>query len=60
MYIQVMTEEQTLRMPCYPFDLTKSWFKSKIPLIEVGYYELNSKPVSYFDEVNNWHSTQRI
>ena len=36
MYIQVMTEEQAKKMPYNPFDLTKVWYQSEFPLIEVG------------------------
>ena len=51
MFIQVMTEEQALKMPYNPFDLTKVWFKKEFPLIEVGYFELNRNPENYFAEV---------
>jgi catalase len=51
MFIQVMTEEQALKMPYNPFDLTKVWFKKDYPLIEVGIWELNRNPENYFAEV---------
>jgi len=51
MFIQVMTEEQAANMPYNPFDLTKVWYKKDYPLIEVGYFELNSNPENYFAEV---------
>ncbi len=51
MYIQVMTEEQANEMPYNPFDLTKVWYKSEFPLIEVGEFELNKNPDNYFAEV---------
>jgi catalase len=51
MFIQVMTEEQALKMPYNPFDLTKVWFKKEYPLIEVGIWELNRNPENYFAEV---------
>lgn len=51
MYIQVMTEEQARKMPYNPFDLTKVWFKSEFPLIEVGEFELNYNPENYFADV---------
>ena len=51
MYIQVMTEEQARNMPYNPFDLTKVWYKSDFPLIEVGELELNRNPENYFAEV---------
>ena len=51
MYIQVMTEEQAKNHPYNPFDLTKVWYKSEFPLIEVGYFELNQNPDNYFRDV---------
>ena len=51
MFIQVMTEEQALKMPYNPFDLTKVWFKGQYPLIEVGIWELNRNPENYFADV---------
>lgn len=51
MFIQVMTEDQANKMPYNPFDLTKVWYKSEFPLIEVGYIELNRNPENYFADV---------
>ncbi|NLE04056.1 MAG: catalase [Crenarchaeota archaeon] len=51
MFIQVMTQEQAKKMPYNPFDLTKVWYHSEFPLIEVGYFELNRNPENYFAEV---------
>jgi catalase len=51
MYIQVMTEKQALNHPYNPFDVTKVWYKSEFPLIEVGYFELNKNPENYFRDV---------
>lgn len=51
LYIQVMTEEEALKMPYNPFDLTKVWYKKDFPLIEVGEFELNRNPDNYFAEV---------
>jgi catalase len=51
MFIQVMTEEQAIKMPYNPFDLTKVWFKKDYPLIEAGIWELNRNPENYFAEV---------
>ncbi|WP_281279500.1 catalase [Aquibacillus sediminis] len=51
MYIQVMTEEQAKKMSYNPFDLTKVWYKSEFPLIEVGEFELNRNPENYFADV---------
>ena len=51
MFIQVMTEEQANQMPYNPFDLTKVWYKSEFPLIEVGFFELNRNPDNYFADV---------
>ncbi len=51
MYIQVMTIEEAKNLPYNPFDLTKVWYKSEFPLIEVGYFDLNRNPDNYFAEV---------
>jgi catalase len=51
MYIQVMTDEQAQNMPYNPFDLTKVWYKSEFPLIEVGYFELNKNPDNYYAQI---------
>lgn len=51
LYIQVMTDEEAKNMPYNPFDLTKVWYKSDFPLIEVGELELNRNPDNYFTEV---------
>lgn len=51
MQIQIMTEEQAMNMPYNPFDLTKVWYKSEFPLIDVGYFELNRNPDNYFRDV---------
>ena len=51
MFIQVMTEKQAKNMPYNPFDLTKVWYHSEYPLIEVGELELNRNPENYFAEV---------
>ncbi len=49
--IQVMTLEQAKEMPFNPFDLTKVWYKSEFPLIDVGVLELNRNPENYFQDV---------
>lgn len=51
MYIQVMTEDQARDFRWNPFDITKVWFQSDFPLIEVGEMELNEVPVNYFAHV---------
>ncbi|AGA68511.1 catalase [Desulfitobacterium dichloroeliminans LMG P-21439] len=51
MFIQVMTDEQAVKMPYNPFDLTKVWYHGEYPLIEVGYFELNRNPENYFADV---------
>ena len=48
MSVQIMTQEQADKMPYNPFDLTKVWYKSEFPLIEVGILELNRNPDNYF------------
>lgn len=49
--IQVMTEDEARKHPYNPFDLTKVWYKSEFPLIDVGYIELNRNPENYFRDV---------
>lgn len=51
MFIQVMTEEQARNHKDNPFDLTKVWYKSEYPLIEVGEFELNRNAENYFADV---------
>jgi catalase len=51
LYVQIMTEEQAVKLPYNPFDLTKVWYKKDYPLIEVGFMELNKNPENYFAEV---------
>ena len=51
MFIQVMTEDKAKTMPYHPFDLTKVWYHTDFPLIEVGYFELDRNPDNYFAEV---------
>ena len=51
LYFQVMPEEDAERLPYHPFDLTKVWYHSDYPLIEVGVLELNRNPENYFAEV---------
>ena len=51
MLIQVMPEKDAAKCPYHPFDLTKVWFHSDYPLIEVGVFELNRNPENYFAEV---------
>jgi catalase len=51
LYVQVMPEKDALKCPYHPFDLTKVWYHSDYPLIEVGELELNRNPENYFAEV---------
>ncbi len=51
MYIQVMPELEADKQKNNPFDLTKVWYFSDYPLIEVGEFELNRNPDNYFAEV---------
>ena len=51
LFIQVMTDEQAKAFAFNPFDLTKVWSKKDYPLIEVGFFELNSNPENVFAEV---------
>lgn len=49
--IQVMSEEQARNFHINPFDLTKVWPHSDVPLIEIGQMELNKNPDNYFADV---------
>ncbi|MCF6150254.1 MAG: catalase [Candidatus Kuenenia sp.] len=51
MKIQIMTEEEALKSPFNPFDLTKVWPYKNHPLVDVGVLELNRNPENYFAEV---------
>lgn len=51
LFIQVMPEKDAANCPYNPFDLTKVWYHSDYPLIEVGEMELNRNPENYFAEV---------
>ncbi|MBU2510291.1 catalase [bacterium] len=51
MQIQVMPEKEAANCPYNPFDLTKVWYHSDYPLIDVGIFELNRNPENYFAEV---------
>ncbi|MCK9444988.1 MAG: catalase [Tissierellaceae bacterium] len=51
LYVQIMTEEEANNLDYNPFDLTKVWYKSDFPLIEVGELELNKNPDNYFQDV---------
>lgn len=51
MYIQVMPEKDAETYSVHPFDLTKVWYKSDYPLIEVGEFELNRNSENFFLDV---------
>jgi catalase len=51
MCIQVMPEADAETYRFHPFDLTKVWYKSDYPLIEVGEFELNRNPDNFFADV---------
>ncbi len=51
MKIQVMPEKEAANCSFNPFDLTKVWYHSDYPLIDVGILELNRNPKNYFAEV---------
>ena len=52
-YAQIMPEEDALKTPYNPFDLTKVWPHSDYPLIEIGVMELNENPSNYFQYIEN-------
>lgn len=51
LYVQVLTPEQTAKLPYHPFDVSKVWFHSDAPLIPVGKLVLNRNPTNYFAEI---------
>ncbi|EMW3289949.1 catalase [Pseudomonas aeruginosa] len=50
-YVQIMPELEAETYSFHPFDLTKVWYKSDYPLIEVGEFELNRNPENFFQDV---------
>lgn len=52
-YAQIMPEEDALKTPYNPFDLTKVWPHADYPLIEIGIMELNENPSNYFQYIEN-------
>ena len=51
MKVQIMPEKEAAKCKYHPFDLTKVWYHSDYPLIEVGVLELNRNPENYFADV---------
>lgn len=51
LYVQIMPEADTGKVPYNPFDLTKVWPHKDYPLIEAGVLELNRNPENYHSEV---------
>lgn len=49
--IQVLPENEADKLGFNPFDLTKVWPHSIVPLIEIGEMTLNKNPENYFNEV---------
>ncbi|MCR6578815.1 catalase [Campylobacter insulaenigrae] len=49
--IQILKEDEVEKLGFNPFDLTKVWPHSKVPLIEVGELVLNKNVQNYFNEV---------
>ncbi len=50
-YIQILKEEEILKLNFDPFDPTKVWTTKRFPLHELGVLELNRNPINYFSEV---------
>ncbi|NKB37437.1 MAG: catalase [Gammaproteobacteria bacterium] len=48
--VQILSEKDAQSFPFNPFDLTKVWPHSLVPLIEVGQFELNRNVDNYFAE----------
>jgi catalase len=53
LYAQIMPEEEALKTPYNPFDLTKVWPHKDYPLQEIGILELNENPDNYFQYIEN-------
>ncbi len=51
LYVQIMTQEQAKQYRFNPFDVTKVWYHSDFPLIEVGEMVLDRNPENFFAEV---------
>lgn len=51
MFVQILAEADAAKLAYHPFDVTKVWLHSDVPMIEVGYFELNRNPDNYFSEV---------
>ncbi|MCH5336108.1 MAG: catalase [Campylobacter sp.] len=49
--IQILPENEADKLGFNPFDLTKVWPHSKVPLIEIGEMVLNKNVENYFNEV---------
>jgi catalase len=49
--VQIMTQAEAEDFPYNPFDLTKVWPHAGFPPIEIGVFELNRNPDSYFAEI---------
>lgn len=49
--VQILAENELDKLPFNPFDLTKVWPHSLVPLIEVGEMVLNRNVENYFNEV---------
>jgi catalase len=48
--VQIMSEEAAKKFPVNPFDLTKVWPHSLVPMQEIGKLELNRNVENYFAE----------
>jgi catalase len=51
MYVQIMPEQDADNYKFNPFDITKVWYQSDYPLVQVGVLELNRNPNNYFVDV---------
>ena len=49
--VQIMSEQQAKTYAINPFDVTKVWPHTDVPLIEIGQMELNRNVSNYFAEV---------
>ncbi len=51
LYVQIMTPEQAKNYKFDPFDVTKVWYHSDVPMREVGQMVLDRNPENFFADV---------
>ena len=51
LYVQLMTQEESEKLPFDPLDDTKTWPEDIFPLMKVGVMTLNRNPQNFFAEI---------